>query len=37
MDTSVCTNVILTSTLKAIGNPKEKIIPRPIMVYGIGA
>lgn len=37
MDTSVCTNVILASTLKAIGILKEKIILRPITVYGIGA
>ena len=37
MDTGVYINVILASTLKAMGVPKEKIVPRPITIYGINA
>ena len=35
VDTRACTNVILASSLKPMGVPKEKIIPRPITIYGI--
>jgi hypothetical protein len=37
MDTGVYINVILASTLKTMGVPKEKIVPRPITIYGINA